>query len=133
MILVFEMLWVGTQHAPGNSATIQAIARGFPEQAVRVFADPTHLAELRTDPALTACGNVDFAPITLYPALRGKTNRVSWGRFRQELATLRHGLAQAPRREHCLLMLISATPTAIFAASLLARLHPERIGVQNKE
>jgi hypothetical protein len=33
MILVFEMLWVGTQHAPGSSATIQAIARGCPEQA----------------------------------------------------------------------------------------------------
>jgi hypothetical protein len=130
MILVFEMLWVGTQHAPGNSATIQAIARGFPEQAVRMFADPTHLAELRADPALTACGNVDFAPIALYPALRGKTNRVAWGRFRQEFATLRHGLAQAPRGEKCLLMLISATPTAIFAASLLARLHPGRVGVQ---
>jgi hypothetical protein len=130
MILVFEMLWVGTQHAPGNSATIQAIARGFPEQAVRVFADPTHLAELRVDPALTACGNVDFAPITLHPAHRGKTHRVSWGRFRHELATMRQGLAQAPRRENCLLMLISATPTAIFAASLLARLHPGRVGVQ---
>ena len=47
MILVFEMLWTGTQHAVGNSATLQAIARGFPEQSVRVFADPTHLAELR--------------------------------------------------------------------------------------
>jgi hypothetical protein len=130
MILVFEMLWVGTQHAPGNSATIQAIARGFPDQMVRVFADPTHLAELCADPALTACGNVDFAPITLHPAHRGKTHRVAWGRFRQELATLRHGLAQVRRGENCLLMLISATPTAIFAASLLARLHPGRIGVQ---
>jgi hypothetical protein len=130
MILVFEMLWVGTQHAPGNSATIQAIARGFPEQPVRVFADPTHLAELRTDPALTACTNVGFAPIALHAAHRGKTHRVAWGRFRQELATLRHGLAQAPHGEKCLLMLISATPTAIFAAALLARLHPGRVGVQ---
>ncbi len=130
MILVFEMLWVGTQHAPGNSATIQAIARGFPEQTVRVFADPTHLAELRADPALTACGNVDFAPIALHPAHRGKTHLVAWGRFRQEFATLRHGLTQVRRGENCLLMLISATPTAIFAASLLARLHPGRVGVQ---
>jgi len=130
MILVFEMLWVGTQHAPGNSATIQAIARGFPEQAVRVFADPTHLAELRTDPALAACTNVGFAPIALHPAHRGKTHRVAWGRFRREFVTLRHGLAQAPRGENCLLMLISATPTAVFAASLLARLHPGRVGVQ---
>ncbi len=130
MILVFEMLWVGTQHAPGNSATIQAIARGFPEQVVRVFADPTHLTELRNDPALTACANVGFAPIALHPAHRGKTHLVAWGRFRQELATLRHGLAQVPNGENCLLMLISATPTAIFAATLLARLHPGRVGVQ---
>ena len=130
MILVFEMLWVGTQHAPGNSATIQAIACGFPDQAVRVFADPSHLAELRTDPDLTACANVSFAPIAIHPAHRGKTHLVAWGRFRQEFATLRHGLKQVPRGERCLLMLISATPTAVFAASLLARLHPGRIGVQ---
>ncbi|HET6235168.1 MAG TPA: hypothetical protein VFE41_09420 [Acetobacteraceae bacterium] len=130
MILVFEMLWVGTQHAPGNSATIQAIARGFPDQAVRVFADPSHLAELRTDPGLTACANVGFAPIAIHPAYRGKTHLVAWGRFRQEFATLRHGLKQVPRGARCLLMLISATPTAIFAASLLARMNSGRIGVQ---
>jgi len=97
---------------------------------VRVFADPSHLAELRADPALAACGNVDFAPIALHPAHRGKTHRVHWGRFRREFFTLRAGLAQVPRGENCLLMLISATPTAIFAASLLARLHPGRVGVQ---
>jgi hypothetical protein len=130
MILVFEMLWVGTQHAPGNSATIQAIASGFPDQVVRVFAEPSHLAELRTDPDLVAHANVGFAPIAIHPAHRGKTHLVAWGRFRQELATLRRGLAQAQKGEKCLLMLISATPTAIFAASLLARLHPGRIGVQ---
>jgi hypothetical protein len=130
MILVFEMLWVGTQHAPGNSATIQAIASGFPDQAVRVFADPSHLTELRADPDLAACANVGFAPIAIYPAHRGKTHLVAWGRFRQELATLRHGLAQAPKGEPCLLILISATPTAIFAASLLARLAGRRVGVQ---
>src|ERR1700722_12984096 len=130
MILVFEMLWVGTQHAVGNSATIQAIARGFPDQSVRVFADPTHLAELRNDAALVACGNVAFAPIAIHPHHRGKTHLVAWGRFRQELATLWRGLRQVPKGESCLLMLISATPTAIFAASLLARLAGRRVGVQ---
>jgi hypothetical protein len=129
MILVFEMLWVGTQHAVGNSATIQAIARAYPDQRVRVFADPTHLVELRNDSELTANDNVGFAPIALYPGHRGKTHLVSWERFRQELATLRQGLAQVPPGERCLVFLISATPTAIAAASLLARLHPGRIGV----
>jgi hypothetical protein len=130
MILVFEMLWTGTQHAVGNSATIQAIARGFPDQSVRVFADPSHLTELRNDPALTACTNVSFAPIAIHPVHRGKTHIVAWGRFRQEFATLRQALAQVPKGERCLVLLISATPTAIFAASLLARLAGQRVGVQ---
>ena len=129
MILVFEMLWVGTQHAVGNSATIQAMARGFPEQSVRVFADPSHLIELRNDAELRVCGNVEFAPIALYPHHRGKTHLVAWGRFWREFTTLRHGLAQVPRGERCLIFLISATPTAIAAASLLARLNPGRVGV----
>jgi hypothetical protein len=123
MILVFEMLWTGTQHAVGNSATIQAIARAFPDQPVRVFADQTHLTELRADPDLTGRDNVGFAPIALYPHHRGKTHLVSWGRFRRELAALRQGLAQVPRGAPVLLFLISATPTAIAAAALLARIH----------
>jgi hypothetical protein len=130
MILVFEMLWTGTQHAVGNSATIQALARAYPDQVVRVFADPTHLTELRNDTELTASGHIEFASVALHPRHRGKTHIVDWGRFRQEFATLRHGLAQVPKGETCLLMLISATPTAIFAASLLARLAGPRVGVQ---
>lgn len=129
MILVFEMLWTDTQHVAGNSATIQAMARGFPEQTLRVFADPSHLAELHKDAELAGCANVGFAPVALYPKYRGKTHLVSWGRFWRELATLRHGLAQVPKRERCLIFLISATPTAIFAASLLMRLYSNCAGV----
>jgi glycosyltransferase involved in cell wall biosynthesis len=130
MILVFEMMWPGPVHAPGNSATIQTIARAYPRETVRVFAAPSHLAELRGDAALTACANVTFQPIELYPHLYGKTHIVSWGRFRQEFSTLRRGLATVPRDERCLVMLISATPTAILAARWLARLGRGRIGVQ---
>ena len=46
MILVFEMIWTGTMHAPGNSATIQTILAARPDQAVRVHAEATHLANL---------------------------------------------------------------------------------------
>jgi hypothetical protein len=129
MILVCEMLWVGTQHAVGNSATIQAMARGFPEQSVRIFADPTHLTELRNDRELTACTNIAFEPIAPYPKLRGKTQLVSFGRLWREFTILRRALAHAPKGEPCLIFLISASPTAIAAASLLARLSPHRIGV----
>jgi hypothetical protein len=122
MILVFEMTWPGPIHAPGNSATIQTIALAYPREEVRVFADPSHIAELQKDAALTGYANVRFRPIALYPHLFGKTHIVSWGRFRREMTTLRQGVATAPRDERCLIMLISATPTAILAARWLARL-----------
>jgi glycosyltransferase involved in cell wall biosynthesis len=130
LILVFEMTWTGTTHAPGNSATVQVIARGFPGQDIRIFADPTHVRELRRDAALTAHANVSFREIAVSPHHRGKTHIVSWPRFRQELATLRAAVAEVPRGEKCLIMLISATPTAIAAASLVARLSRGRVGVQ---
>ncbi len=134
MILAFEMTWTGTTHAPGNSATLQTVALACPGQQIRVFADPSHLRELQRDPALTAHGNVAFFPIELSPHYRGKTHIVSLRRFRQELATLRGGLAATPRDEDCLVLLLSATPTAIFAASLASRLASgagrRRIGVQ---
>ena len=122
MILAFEMTWTGTTHAPGNSATLQTVALACPGQRIRVFADPSHLRELQRDPALTAHGNVAFFPVELSPHYRGKTHIVSPRRFRQELATLRAGLAAAPRDEDCVVLLLSATPTAIFAASLASRL-----------
>ena len=49
MILVFEMTWTGLIHAPGNSATVQVIARAFPEQRIRMHAEAEHLAALRAD------------------------------------------------------------------------------------
>jgi hypothetical protein len=134
LILVFEMTWIGTVHAPGNSATIQTIALACPNQTIRVFADPSHLEALRQDPALTAHCRIEFVPIEVYPGLRGKTQIVSFGRLRQEFGALRRGLASVPRGEPCLLFLISATPTAIFAASWVARLARvqgrDRVGVQ---
>jgi glycosyltransferase involved in cell wall biosynthesis len=130
VILVFEMTWLGTAHAPVNSSMIRTIALAYPDQAIRVFADPTHLAELRCDSALTAHARIEFVPIAVSPELFGKTHIVSFPRFRRELATLRRGLAGVPRGEPCLLFLTSATSTAIFAASFLARLQRGRIGVQ---
>ena len=70
MIIVYEPTWTGTTHAPGNSATVQVLARAFPGQRLHILADPAHLAELRADTALTALENVSFAPAplsSLYP------------------------------------------------------------------
>ena len=44
MIVVYEPTWTGTDHAPGNSATVQVLAHAFPAERIRVLADPPHLA-----------------------------------------------------------------------------------------
>ncbi len=130
MILVFEMVWTGTHHAPGNSVTIQTVARAAPEQDIRVFADASHLAELARDGALSAVPRIALRPIALSPHHRFKTHIVSLRRGWRELATIRAALRGVPRDEPCLLFLISATPTAIAAASLLLRLDRRIAGVQ---
>jgi len=130
MILVFEMVWTGTHHAPGNSVTVQTIARACPDQRVLVHAEASHLRELQADAALTRHGNVGFQKIELSPHFNFRPQIVSFRRGLTELATMRAALREVPRGEPCLIMLLSATPTAIFAASLLARLSRRPIGVQ---
>ncbi len=129
MILVFELNWAGTVHAPGNAATIQVIARACPDHAVRVHAEPGHLAELRKDAALAALPGITHHPVTIHPAFQGRPGIVSWARFRHEFATIRAALRQVPKGEPCLVMAISTTCTGIFAAALAASLRP-RTAVQ---
>jgi hypothetical protein len=130
MILIFEMVWPGTGHAVTNSATIQTIARGFPEQAVRVFAESAHLRELGSDPVLLRQSNVSLHAIPISSHFMFRPHIVSFRRGLREFWTLLRGLRGVPAKEPCLIVLISATPTAICAASLLARLMRRRIGVQ---
>jgi glycosyltransferase involved in cell wall biosynthesis len=130
VILVFEPTWTGTMHAPGNSATIQTISRAFPEQRIRVFADASHLVELRKDSALTERPGITFHSITLDQQFLHRPHIVLMRRFWRELAVMRTALGDVPRGEPCLLILISATSTAIFAASLLLRTSRRRLAVQ---
>ncbi len=130
MILVFEMVWTGTHHAPGNSATLQTIARAMPGETIRVFAEPSHLAELQADPALVANRGMSFVPIRISPYFRTKPHVVSARRFRQELATMAAALRAVPGDEPCLIFLISASSTAIYAAKLLAALSRRRVAIQ---
>jgi hypothetical protein len=121
VILIFEMTWLGIAHVPGNSATIQTIAQACPGESIRVFAGESHLTELQRDPALTANTQIELIPIDVFAGLQGRTQIVSFGRFRKEFAALRRGLSGVPHGEPCLLFLLSATSTAIFAASFLTR------------
>ena len=126
MILVFETNWTGTVHAPGNSATIQVIAQAFPGQTVRVHAAADHLAELRRDPAFTALAFVETVAVAVPAQHPGRLHLVSARRFWGEFALLRAALKRVPGAEPVLVMLLSATSTAIFAAAWAVRLAGRR-------
>jgi glycosyltransferase involved in cell wall biosynthesis len=130
MILIFEMTWTGTVHAPVNCGVIQFVARAWPEQHVRVHADPTHLAELQRDPALTALPNIAFVPIEVSQRYRGRTHMVSFPRFWREFRTIRTALGKVPRKAGCLVLLTSTTATGTFAAAYAASLSGRRMGIQ---
>ena len=130
MILVFEMMWLGTAHAPGNSSTIQVIARGFPEQQVRVYAHSSHLRELQSDPAMRQQANVSFQAIPVSTHFLYRPQIVSVRRGLREFWTLLSVLRRVPAQEPCLIVLLSATPTAIFVGSMLAKLMRRRVRIQ---
>lgn len=133
MIVVVEPNWDGTNHAPGNSHLVQMVAHGFPESPVRVHGGARHLEELRSFPALAAMApRVSLHPEALFPdpGLYGKTHIVSLPRFRHELALIRRALDAAPGDGPVLLLLASATSTAVLAARLAARLSRRRVAVQ---
>jgi len=130
MILIFEMIWSSTGHAVTNSAMIQTIAQGFPGEKVRVFAEATHLNELQSDPALLKQTNVAMHAIPISSHFMFRPQIVSVWRGLRELWTLLSALRVVPRREPCLIVLLSTTPTAIFIGSMLSTLMRRRITMQ---
>jgi glycosyltransferase involved in cell wall biosynthesis len=129
MILAFELTWTGVIHAPGNSSTLQILAAACPGHRIRVHADPTHLEQLWRDPDLAARAMVEPVPVSPPAIHRGHTQIVSPARFAGELTIIRAAARAIPAGEPCLIFLLSATPTAIWAAALVARLHPGIVGV----
>lgn len=119
MILAFELTWAGRVHAPTNSATLLTASLAFAQEEIAVFAEETHLAHLKTEELSQR--RVNFHPVRPFSLHRGKTGIVSPLRFAREFAVMARALKGAGR-EPCLMLLLSATPTAIFAASWLARL-----------
>jgi hypothetical protein len=130
MILVFEMVWRGTVHSVTNSAMIQTVACAFPEQTVRVFAEPSHLRELQSDPVLVQQANISFRAITISSHFLNRPQIVSVRRGLRELLTVLSALRDVPATEPCLIILLSATPTAIFLGSALSKLMRRQIRVQ---
>ena len=112
MILAFDMTNSGSAHVPINAALLRAMA--LAGQRVRFHADPSHLE------ALGAVPDVECRPMALSALYRWKTHVVSFRRFWHEWRAMRAALQVAPPGPH-LLVLLSATPTAILAALLLSR------------
>jgi hypothetical protein len=121
MILAFELTWTGTHHAPVNSAALQTVAQALPGHEVQVFADESHLLELRRDPSLTRLERLTFHPIVLAPQYRHRPGVVSFRRMIREFAILHAALRNAPRSSPCFVLLLSATSTSIFAISVIQR------------
>lgn len=130
MILVFELTWTGTYHAPGNSVTIQTISLACPDEKIRVFAEASHLRELQRDKALRERPGISFHEMPLAPWFRYRQHIVSLRRMVRELNIVRSALQAAPRREPCLIMFLSTTSTAIFVTRLILRLTRRTLAVQ---
>jgi glycosyltransferase involved in cell wall biosynthesis len=124
------MTWWGTTHAPGNGSTLQTIARAFPGHPIKVYAEPGHITELARNPALTAAGGVTLHSVRVSRRFPGRPGIVSLRRLAREALTLHRALRTLKRGQPALIVMLSATSTAIFAASWLARLHGRHIAVQ---
>jgi glycosyltransferase involved in cell wall biosynthesis len=129
VILALEMTRTGGAHAVINSAMLQIVATACPGQVVRIYADPTHLEELRQDEHLRTFDALEFVAAPTPKMFLDRTHIVSVARFRQEFAIVRTALAALPAAEPCFVILLSATPTAIWAAGLAARLSGRVAGV----
>ncbi len=130
MILAFETNWTGTTHATTNGATLQVIARAWPEHEIRFHADESHLAEMRRDPLLMAMPRLSLHPVRVSPAWHGRLQIVSLRRAWREFAVVRAALAAVPKDEPCLVVLISTSSTGGFAAAWAARASGRRVAVQ---
>lgn len=132
MLVFVEMTWRWMTHTQGNASLIDLISGALPEHGVRVLANDDHLGELKR---LLSIGNskrsseIDFRPIDVPMHLQGKTHIVSYKRLWREYRTLLQAISDIDEKDPIILVLLSATSTAVFAASMLARMAPSNFFV----
>ncbi len=129
-ILAFEMTWWGTVHAPGNGSTLQTVNAAFPGHPIHVFAEPGHTAELARNPVLSGSAELRFHPVKVSEHFQGRPGVVSLRRMAREAITIFRALRQVKRGQPCLILLLSATSTAIFSAAWLSAARGGRVAVQ---
>jgi hypothetical protein len=129
-------MWSGAAHAALNATLAQVITAAWPEQELRICAEPDKIAiiqaELRTGAAPPP--RLAFHPVKISTRHPGKTHLVSARRFASEFRAVWQALSLAPPHEPCLLVLASATATLITAATMAAaasrRLHRRPVAIQ---
>jgi hypothetical protein len=129
-ILAFEMTWWGTVHAPGNGSTLQTVNAAFPGHPIHVFAEPAHVTELARNPVLSGSPEVRFHPVKVSQRFLGRPGVVSLRRMARELVTIFRALRLVKRGQSCLILLLSATSTAVFAAAWLTAGRSGMVAVQ---
>ncbi|HKY18147.1 MAG TPA: glycosyltransferase [Rhizomicrobium sp.] len=130
MILAIEPTWTGRIHAPGNAILLNIVKAAFPEQPLHIFAEAAHLKELQTILSAQTNATAQFHPIQLSPHYLHRPHIVSATRLFSEMGIIRRAFAQTSSSQECLLILLSATSTAIFAADLLSRLRRGKTFIQ---
>jgi glycosyltransferase involved in cell wall biosynthesis len=130
MILAIEPTWTGTVHASSNAAALEVVRLAFPQQTVRVFAEITHLQELQASLGDAASSAFQFESVQLSDAFRHKPHIVSLRRLFNEVQIIRRALSSIAPSEDCLLILLSATSTSLFAAELFSRGRSGRTFIQ---
>lgn len=129
IVVAIEPTWTGNFHAASNASTLQIVAKAFPETPIRVLAEASHLDALAIDSNFSGLAQVATEAIDLHPQYRFRPHIVSLGRGRAELAMMRRALAPLAGRR-VLMFLMSATSTALAAASLLCRASRRELAVQ---
>ncbi len=120
MIICIEMTWRWLTHTQNNANQINALSIAFPNEKILVMAERDHLLELERLCAKT--NKIGFCEIDVPMELQGKTHIVSLKRFWREFRTIRNAISMAPANEKITIVMLSATSTAIAAASLVSKL-----------
>lgn len=125
MIILCELEADGMVHSPVNIGLIRTICRAFPDETVLLFASASHLE--------ATAGQI---PPSEVPNLRPQAIRIPamdagpWRRFLPDIRHLGAWLAQVGDDEDCLLVLLSANTSSMFAVALLLALsRRRRLGV----
>lgn len=123
MIVVYETHALGKTHVPFNVGLLQIAAFAYPDKAIRFYASPSHLSEVRSfsDPALLS--RIEMREIDIPDR---KSTFASY--LRQTYKSFRTIEAETP--QNALLLLSFIIPASLLAAKIYMRMSRHFCGAQ---